>query len=240
MQATFSSDPKLGKPEPCLWGALILVVAGFAALSVDVPVSHWLLTHGLPQELRRFVDLCEVFGHGFGVALILLSVWVLDPGSRRRLVRVTAMSFGAGILANVGKLLITRTRPVSFDWAGGVIDTFGDWLPLFDNSSRGQGLPSSHVATAVGLALALAWLYPRGRTLFVCLAALVAAQRLASGAHFLSDTLWGAAVAATVCGVCRIRSPLNDVWLRWEAKNSNRPACTKSPKLNESEPSVAA
>jgi membrane-associated phospholipid phosphatase len=211
--------PQLGRPATCVWMALGLAIVGVAALSVDVPVSRWVLTHKLPHELRRFIDLCEVFGHGFGVALILLTVWVLDPTARRRMPRLLAMSFGAGILANLGKLAIARTRPISFDFAGRILDSFGGWFPLLANDSRGQGFPSSHVATAVGLAIGLSWLYPRGRWLFCSLALFVAAQRLASGAHFLSDTLWGAAVAAGLCGILQVRSEINKRWVLWESGN---------------------
>jgi membrane-associated phospholipid phosphatase len=240
MQSPSTFPKELGSPRPCLWTALGFALAGCGALAIDVSVSHWLLTRGLPDDLRRFVDLCEVFGHGFGVALILLTVWVLDPHSHRKMARVATMSFGAGVLANTGKLLVARMRPTNFDFSGNVFATFDAWLPLLGNTSREQGFPSSHVATAVGLALALTWLYPRGRGLFFCLAALVAAQRLASGAHFLSDTLWGSAIAFLVCGVLRVQFAFNARWLRWENGGSKQTSLVRTNRRSGTDTPLAA
>ncbi len=52
------------------------------------------------------------------------------------------------------------------------------------------------MAAAAGLTAALIWLYPRGRWLFVLFAALAGCQRMASGSHFPSDVLWGAAIGS--------------------------------------------
>jgi hypothetical protein len=57
-----------------------------------------------------------------------------------------------------------------------------------------QSCPSAHVATAVAAALALGTVYPRGVRMFSLIAGFVAVHRIQTGAHFLSDTLWGAAV----------------------------------------------
>jgi undecaprenyl-diphosphatase len=70
------------------------------------------------------------------------------------------------------------------------------------DSSKMQAFPSAHTATAFGLAIGLTWLYPRGRWLFATFAVLVACQRIQSGAHFLSDTFFGAALGCVVAAVC--------------------------------------
>jgi membrane-associated phospholipid phosphatase len=57
-----------------------------------------------------------------------------------------------------------------------------------------QSFPSAHTATAFGLALCLASLYPQGKGWFFTLASLVAMQRMVAGAHYLSDVLAGAAI----------------------------------------------
>ena len=49
-------------------------------------------------------------------------------------------------------------------------------------------------ASAAGLAMGLAWLYPRGRVLFLLLAISAGGQRIVSGDHFASDVVWGAAL----------------------------------------------
>ena len=71
-----------------------------------------------------------------------------------------------------------------------VSETFTGVLPLFSVGSHERGTPSAHTSAAVCFAIALCWLYPRGKVAFVTLATLAATQRIAGGAHFLSDVLW--------------------------------------------------
>jgi membrane-associated phospholipid phosphatase len=173
---------------------LSLLALGAAALPLDLPVARWCFAQNCPEALHKWVSLCEVFGHGLGVCGIFLTMWVLDPSARRALPRLLIASLGVGLVANLGKLLVARTRPHGFSFEGSVADTFGQWLPLADLGSALQGCPSSHMATAAGLAMGLAWLYPRGRWLFVLLAMSAGGQRIVAGDHFLSDVVWGGAV----------------------------------------------
>ncbi len=126
------------------------------------------------------------------------------------------MSWGAGLMADLAKLSIQRSRPKIFDYHGGVLDTFGPLLNL-GNGHGGQGFPSAHVASAVGLAVALSRLYPQGRALFVSLAALACLQRLESGAHFLSDVLAGAAIGYLFASWCVGPGWLGRQFDGWEA-----------------------
>ncbi len=175
--------------------AIALILLGGAAFVVDCRLALWSLEGRWPRLVRELLTVSESFGHGMGVFLILVTLGVLDPSRRWALPRVAALSLGAGILANVIKLLIVRTRPRAFGFEGDVWTTFGSWFPLASAGSGGQSFPSGHTATAVGLAIALSWLYPRGRYLFAVLAVLVALQRIQSGSHYLSDTLVSAGLA---------------------------------------------
>ena len=144
----------------------------------------------------------EPFGHGVGVLLVLIAVHQLDPRRRYAIPRLLAMSLGAGLAANVVKLVIARARPFNFNFEGGVADTFGEWFPVLSGGTTNQSFPSAHTATAVGLAVGLIWIYPRGRWLFVTLAMMVACQRVESGYHYLSDTVIGAGIGLFVAMAC--------------------------------------
>jgi membrane-associated phospholipid phosphatase len=173
-----------------------LALAGWLVLPFDLPVAKWSLEGNCPDELAKWFSLCEAVAHGFGVAAILVAVVVLDPRRRHVLPRLIAASFGAGLLANVTKLVVARVRPHSFPFDGTVSDTFSHWLPLWNAGSQFQGFPSAHMATAAGLAVGLAWLYPHGRWLFLVFAASAGGQRVVSGDHFISDVFWGAALGS--------------------------------------------
>lgn len=186
----------------------MLLGAAAAALAIDCPLARWCVEDRCPGLLGELFGAAQVFGDGFGVMLIGLAIYIFDPARRWAIGRVMVMSLGAGLAADVVKLFIVRVRPRHFDFQGGVADTFGEWLPLVGGGSGGQSFPSAHTATAVGLAVALAWLYPRGRWLFVFLVVLVACQRVEAGAHYLSDTLAGAAVGWLVATAC-----IQNVWV---------------------------
>ena len=91
-----------------------------------------------------------------------------------------------------------------------------------------QSFPSGHTATAVGLAIALCWLYPQGCRLFAGLAVLVALQRIHSGAHFLSDTLVSAGLAVALAVVLFHFAPVGrwfaDREARWRSRWTDRQA----------------
>jgi len=189
----------------------VLLVGSAVALTVDFPVSRWFAAGHCPGFLRECLELVEPFGNGLGVIVIVVIVALLDPFRRGAVPRIMAASLGAGLAADVVKLMIVRVRPCHFTFQGDVWDTFGGFLPLISAGSGGQSFPSAHTATAVGLAAVLTRLYPRGRGLFVALAMLVACQRVQGGAHYLSDTLAGAAVGCLVAAVC-LHSGLLGAW----------------------------
>lgn len=179
-----------------LWLPLVLGLLGFAALPIDLPLARWFAAGRCPGDLERLLHLAEAYAHGFGVAAILLTAIVLDWRRRVLFPRALATVVAAGLFANLLKICLARTRPHAFLLSGNVWETFGRWFPLRHVSSNFESFPSGHMAAAVALAATLAWLYPRGRWLFIGFALLAGGQRLDSTAHFLSDVLWGAATGA--------------------------------------------
>ena len=212
--------------------AATLMVAGFVSLAIDIPMARFCVVEDevptgprLHGDVRELLGVCEGLGHGFGILLIALTVSVLDPPNRRKIPRLLVCGLGAGGIANALKILvISRMRPRALDFqefGGGVLDTFERWLPLINTEnvdkvfdSAKLGCPSAHAATGAGLAVVLAWMYPNGRWLFAMFAVLTAAQRVASQAHFVSDTLWGAAVG------CVFASTF--IYMQWPATAFNK------------------
>lgn len=174
---------------------LIFLALAWASLSADLPVARWAAGRDYPRVVRELMSISEAFGHGVGVTLIVITIFVLDPARRRRLPWLIAAVLLAGLGANVVKLLVARERPSAADLSqADAAGTFSGWLPLAHNGSLHQSFPSAHTATAVGMALLLSALYPHGRLLFAVLAVSVGAQRILGSAHFLSDVMAGAAV----------------------------------------------
>jgi membrane-associated phospholipid phosphatase len=202
----------------------ILAALASIALLIDLPLARALDSLDIPYDFRHLVRLGEGFGWGGSVALIILAAALLDPRGWRVIPRPAVVAFGSGLLADGIKLLIARRRPVVIDFAADVPQTFLGWRPglaaadlarIGDDGSH--SFPSGHAATAAGLAVALAVLYPRGRWLFLALAALAAFQRIEVQAHFASDVLAGAALGCLVGGLCQLDFGLGHLFTRLES-----------------------
>ncbi len=179
------------------WLPLGLALAGSAALSVDLPIAHTLREWNHSETVHAYLDYFDVFEPFgqclMGVLVVAALMHQLDASRRWAIPRLAACTAAGGLMADLLKMLLARTRPYDFAFDGSVWSTFGPWLPGWSAGSGGQSFPSGHTATAAALAAALMWLYPNGRRLFVALVILVGCQRIVSGAHFPSDVLFGAA-----------------------------------------------
>ncbi len=81
--------------------ALALAMLGGIALLIDVQVAAYLFQNRPPGLVRKFVGMSEIFGHGFGTALVVVTISFLDPSRRRFLPRFAAASVAASICAHV-------------------------------------------------------------------------------------------------------------------------------------------
>ncbi len=205
----------------------LFLAAGFVlSLAIDLPVSTWIARGAArqdhartPGELRKLLSLSEVFSHGTGVVLILLTIYVVVPGDRRFLLRLTCSAFGGGLAADIVKLFVQRTRPAKLgllEHTGTVGDTFGGFAFLNWESAT-QSFPSAHTATAVGLAVGLSHIYPRGKWLFATFALLAALQRIQFLHHYPSDVLGGALVGMLMAGWINSGRGTGRLLQRWEA-----------------------
>ena len=183
-----------------------LLGCAFVVLPLDLRIARALSGESrLPGDLKRLVRLSEVFAHGLGVAMLLITALVLDWKNRRGVVIAGANAYLCGGIANLAKMIIGRSRPHETDLSlSNVSDSFGSWLPILGEqpwTHAMQSFPSAHTATGVGFAVGLAYAYPQGRVWFACLACLAAFQRMECGAHFFSDVVAGAAIALLACTI---------------------------------------
>lgn len=196
--------------------AFVLAIASAMSLPIDLHVARYVHDMDGPGDLERLVRLSEAFAYGGTVAIIVLAAAVLDPRGWRVVSRPAISAYGAGLAGDMLKMLVARTRPTAADLSGSFHETFVTWLPMLADErlaqlelkygSRLQSFPSAHTATAVGLAIGLSVLYPRGWWLFAMLAVLAGVQRIQSQSHFVSDVLAGAALGCAVGALCSGRS----------------------------------
>jgi membrane-associated phospholipid phosphatase len=179
-----------------------------------------------PQPLQRLrgtisrsLGAIEPFGQPVAVFSVSLAV-LLCAGPRRGVgFRILAGAVGAGLAVDLLKISVARVRPKHFNFTGTVSDTFHSFFPGVTGGSQIQSWPSGHTAMAAGFCLALSTVFPRGRWLFISLAVLVALQRIDSGFHYLSDTVFATAVAygvwIVVFGHGRVGRMFDRIEARW-------------------------
>lgn len=188
--------------------AFFTMVTACCALAIDLPVARLVRQHELPGDLRRVVMASEFFGHGLSVLLLIWAAGMLDGRRWRVMGGLTGSAFLPGLLSTAFKGLVARRRPAALlsdlTLNGDVWSTFVGWLPVWQRPMGWgyelQSFPSSHTATAVGLAVGLSTLYPQGRVVFMLFACLVGLQRIFSEAHYASDVIFGAAVGFAGAG----------------------------------------
>jgi len=202
-------------PRALLTAAVVLAFVGVAAFAIDLPAAAWCKSSGVPKELLRFLNFCEVFAHSMGAAALLVTALVLDPGlafpsvgwpairwptfqpaiSQERMARMIGATACGGLVVDLIKLCISRARPRAIDLVShaSALTTFG-LVPGTGRHADAHSFPSGHAAVAFGLCAALTWRYPRGRWLFLVFAVSAALQRVATSAHYPSDVCFGAAL----------------------------------------------
>ncbi len=90
------------------------VLAAAAALAVDVPLAQAFRAGRQSPTIEPYLsyfDMFEMFGHGLGLAVLLVTLHQLDPARRWAIPRVLICTLAAGGLADLLKMLVLRTRP---------------------------------------------------------------------------------------------------------------------------------
>ena len=172
-----ASNEELSGPRP-FWQhiaiGLGLLLAAWIAMPADILVALNASSKDWPGDLRRIIKLSEIFAHGFGVALILGSIWLLAVEKRKYIPRLIACAAFPPITAHLIKLSVARRRPTVYldhylqpHYPTSTNET---WLGLLHSGSANvdyatQAFPSAHAALVCGLAIGMAFVFPRGRAL---------------------------------------------------------------------------
>lgn len=179
-------------PERRRWLlALVLSVVAVAIAHLLDEIA-WRTVRDLRVNDRDWGRFLRSIGYLPTWIAIAAVMWLEDRPSRgwgwRGGLLLAAPAFG-GIAAELLKLIIRRIRPDETIFAY-VFRAYSQ-DPL---STRGLGVPSSHVLVAFAGATALARLFPRARVVGYLLATGCALTRVLAVQHFLSDVVAAAAL----------------------------------------------
>jgi len=178
------------------WWHIVLpaTIVMLALVPFDIAIAQLTYVHYPSRTAIKVIELAaNIAGSGWGVLILAVAAILVDPKRWTRLPLLVTSSLGAGLLVDIAKLCVARTRPHSVDDLASAtfLSTFNGLFPLFSAGSTGQSFPSGHTATAAGMAVALAFMFPRGRWLFFLMALGVGASRVIVHAHFPTDVAAG-------------------------------------------------
>jgi len=179
----------------CSGAAVVLAILGL--LELDIPLTKFVrsLYHPvgyLPNPwLASFSDIGDRLGRGeslvaLSLCILLAGIW-LKRADMKFAGWQTLVAHGVvAVLSNLIKHAVGRPRP-KFIHTGAI-----DFSPF--GGSGWDSFPSGHATSAVAIAAVLAIRFPKARWIFIGTALAIAASRVLRGAHFLTDTVGGAAL----------------------------------------------
>lgn len=182
-------------PAPRVLGAAAAVAAAIAASIawIDRPLAWYLHDHA--ASLQPLFHEIARFGLGYPYLILFAVLWLVvrrRGGDTAVPVFLFAAVAAAGLATDILKVVFGRTRPKLLFLAGQYDFTwFGFRADLWS-------FPSGHATTAAALVAALWYLWPRYLPIYLAGGLLIAASRIVTGAHYLSDTIAAAALAAMV------------------------------------------
>lgn len=198
-------------PRARNWAPLLLftIAAVLILLPQDLAVSRaaqaWLKATG--GDIKRELEAIQQFGQGLSMILIAVTIILLDPRNRARVLDWGAAALVTLVATNALKVLAGRPRP-QFEDPMGFVGPLGAYAfekngtvrleTVWSSGYELASMPSRHAAFAVLAAVFLSFLYPRLRAVVFTVAVLVCIGRVATGAHYPSDTVVGAAIGLLI------------------------------------------
>lgn len=177
-----------------------ILLADILVSYVDRPLAETMrqMDPGLRSFFAAITDIGDSKYTLIPIALVLpflfATLRAIEASSLHRIVGwlAGALTFifvavaGSGLLVNVIKMIVGRTRPV-------LDERYGEYgfAPFTLSDSAYHSFPSGHSNTVFALAIAVSFFLPRLRTPLLICAALVAFSRVATTRHYLSDIIAG-------------------------------------------------
>src|SRR4051794_6379214 len=188
-----------------VWAGAMTLLVEAAILWIDRPLALFLHLHPEwhpPAEAIQRLGFGTPYLVASGLFFVALRWGGLMPRLRpladgmRQAAMIPAFLFASvaasGIAVDLLKVVFGRTRPKLL-FADGAFDF--SWLGL---AADYWSFPSGHTAAVAALMTALWCLWPRHLLFYIALASVVAASRVVTGAHYLSDVVAGGFVAVLV------------------------------------------
>ncbi len=196
-------EKKSGKrkvPGWLLYSGIILGVWIVSLLLMDVPLSNFIKTHKLPDQVEEAMEFFKCFIKPFPLILLVIAAAISAGAAKWRMIGHLLLGLAlTTAFVWAGKLLVSRQRPKWFQgtrWE----KTFSGYLPGAHNF-KFQSIPSGDAALAFAMGLILAYYFPKHRYILYLLATGCALSRIVYQLHYLSDVILGALIGYLVARI---------------------------------------
>jgi membrane-associated phospholipid phosphatase len=173
---------------------LLLVLAALFYTLGDRAIADW--AFHLPRSWANAARRLSALGEGVYWIVVVFAIGLTGVVRKKEAVAAWALETvvaiaGAGIAANVLKVVAGRARPRALDE--------GVWgFHFFELGYRFNSFPSGHAAIAGAVAASICLARPAAWPAAAILWLLLAGGRVLTGSHFVSDVLAGGAVGIAV------------------------------------------
>jgi membrane-associated phospholipid phosphatase len=173
---------------------LLLVLAALFYALWDRAIAEW--AFHLPRSWANAARRLSALGEGVYWIVVVFAIGLAGVVRKKDAVAAWALETvvaiaGAGIAANVLKVVAGRARPRALDE-----DVWG--FRFFEFGYRFNSFPSGHAAIAGAVAASICLARPAAWPAAALLWLLLAGGRVLTGSHFVSDVLAGGAVGIAV------------------------------------------
>jgi len=171
---------------------IVLIVISY--MYIDKEVALWAFTL-YEKPLFNAAEFLSHFGEATYPLVISALLWIFYKYKTKEVLKAYyaglffVINVVTGVGVNVLKAFFAKARPLELQWH----DIFGfSWFKI---DSMYNSFPSGHTTTAFTVATLLALYFPRYTIAFYIYAVVMAAARVLSYNHYVSDVLAGALFA---------------------------------------------
>ncbi len=191
---TYRSPSEKKQRRRTLARTLAMIIVGFVIFTLlDFPLSRiFFMGEDRTVELHDWYRFLRILGF-LGTWAAVGFVFILSDRNRHRGAAMFLAPLTAGAIAELGKLIFARERPVDDGVLQPGLYNFRPFMSGFSDGSN-LGLPSSHAAVAFAGCLMLSVFIPNTRRFLLLLAIGCAITRMLTGAHFATDVYLGAII----------------------------------------------
>jgi membrane-associated phospholipid phosphatase len=171
---------------------IYLILFYFGDRAIDLWIHNNYSNTWLPQLGAYISDLATGAFIKLGLAICFVLIIIIDPGLRKRwsrnLLYVCVSASIAIIIGDGFKYLLGRHRPIM------LFEHHAYGFHFFSSKWALNSTPSGHTLRAFAILTALSFLYRRFAVVFISVAVVIGASRVAVTAHYPSDVVFGALI----------------------------------------------